>query len=232
MCGRFTLRSTDRIRLRLRNAQQIPLAALAPRYNIAPSQDVLTETYSENERVATVMRWGLIPSWSKEAKGFINARAETVEEKPSFSESFQRRRCLVPADGFYEWPRHQKSRQPFYFQMEDEAPFAFAGIWDRWENNGLSINACAIVTTTANELLATIHDRMPVILSPAAQEEWLQSQVGADGLKELLVPFPAAAMKSYPVTTQVNYPQNDEPDLVQPVELIVEPTTGMLFEMD
>jgi putative SOS response-associated peptidase YedK len=215
--------------MRLANAQQLPLEVLAPRYNIAPSQNVLAVTQKENERVANVMRWGLVPSWSKEPKGFINARAETVEEKPSFSEPFQRRRCLIPADGFYEWPRHKKSRQPFYFQMEDEAPFAFAGIWDRWEKNGISINSCAIVTTTANELLATIHDRMPVILSPAAQDEWLQSQAGAAGLQELLVPFPAAAMKSYPVSTQVNYPQVDEPDLVQPVELITEPTTGMLF---
>lgn len=229
MCGRFTLRSTDRIRMRLSNAQQLPLEVLAPRYNIAPSQDVLTVTHQENEGVANVMRWGLIPSWSKEPKGFINARSETLELKPSFSESFQRRRCLVPADGFYEWRRDKKSRQPFYFQLEDEAPFAFAGLWDRWEKDGISINSCAIVTTTPNELLATIHDRMPVILSAAAQDEWLQSKADPSSLQELLVPFPAAAMKSHPVSTQVNYADVEGAELVEPVELITEPTTGMLF---
>lgn len=229
MCGRFTLRSTDRIRMRLSNAQQLSLEVLAPRYNIAPSQEVLVVTHKENERVANVMRWGLIPSWSKEPKGFINARAETLELKPSFSESFERRRCLVPADGFYEWRRDKKSRQPFYFQLEDEAPFAFAGLWDRWEKDGISINSCAIVTTTPNELLATIHDRMPVILSAAAQDEWLQSKADPSSLEELLVPFPAAAMKSHPVSTQVNYADVEGAELVEPVELITEPTTGMLF---
>ena len=215
--------------MRLANAPQLPLEVLAPRYNIAPSQDVLTVTYQDNEQVANVMRWGMIPWWSKEPKGFINARAETLELKPSFSESFERRRCLVPADGFYEWRRDKKSRQPFYFQLEDEAPFAFAGLWDRWEKDGLAINSCAIVTTAPNELLATIHDRMPVILSPAAQDEWLQSKGDSSNLQELLVPFPAAAMKSHPVSTQVNYADVEGADLVKPVELVIEPTTGMLF---
>jgi putative SOS response-associated peptidase YedK len=229
MCGRFTLRSTDRIRMRLANASQLPLEVLAPRYNIAPSQDVLVVTHKANERVANVMRWGMIPSWSKEPKGFINARAETLELKPSFSESFERRRCLVPADGFYEWRRDKKSRQPFYFQLEDEAPFAFAGLWDRWEKDGISINSCAIVTTTPNELLETIHDRMPVILSAAAQDEWLQSKADPSSLQELLVPFPGEAMKSHPVSTQVNYADVEGAELVEPVELVTEPTTGMLF---
>jgi putative SOS response-associated peptidase YedK len=215
--------------MRLNNAQQLPLEVLAPRYNIAPSQDILVETFQDNERIANVMRWGMIPSWSKEPKGFINARSETLELKPSFSESFQRRRCLVPADGFYEWRRHQKSRQPFYFQLEDEASFAFAGLWDRWEKDGISINSCAIVTTTPNELLATIHDRMPVILSAAAQDEWLQSKADPSSLQELLIPFPAAAMKSHPVSTKVNYADVEGAELVEPVELITEPTTGMLF---
>jgi len=229
MCGRFTLRSPDRIKLRLRNAQQLPLDTLVPRYNIAPSQNVLVITATRDQRELGAMRWGLIPSRSPEAKGFINARAETIERKPSFSESFMRRRCLIPADGFYEWPRKRQSRQARFFQLQSEAPFAFAGIWDVWQQDGVPVNSCAIVTTMANELLATIHDRMPVILPEAAQDQWLNQESDPRDLKGLLDPWPASTMKSYPVGTKVNYPQNDEEDLIKPAELLVEPTTGMLF---
>jgi putative SOS response-associated peptidase YedK len=231
MCGRFTLRAIDRIKLRLSHAQQLSLDAFSPRYNIAPSQDVLAVITQAGTATPAWMRWGLIPSWSNEPKGFINARAETVERKPSFSESFERRRCLIPADGFFEWPRHKLTRQPYYFQLRDEAPFAFAGLWDRWQQNGVSINSCAIVTTAANELLAPIHDRMPVILTPEAQEEWLRGHDDPTELKELLSPYPAAEMKSHPVSRRVNYPDNDDQELVEPVALIEEPQTGTLFEL-
>ena len=131
------------------------------RYNIAPSQTILTIANFGKGLEARLLTWGLIPSWSTEGKGFINARAETLEERPSFSESFRLRRCLIPADGFFEWKRSGKAKRPFYFQSDNEAPFMFAGIWDTWRNRRESITSCAIITTTANELVAELHDRMP-----------------------------------------------------------------------
>src|SRR4030095_14902865 len=132
-------------------------STLLPRYNVAPSQEILAITEVDNQRQVSAFVWGLIPSRSSEPKGFINARSETLELKPSFRESFERRRCLIPADGFYEWKRNGKSKQPHYFQLKDESPFAFAGIWDRWQTGSDSITSCSIITTAPNELLATIH---------------------------------------------------------------------------
>lgn len=160
------------------------LPPLFPRYNIAPSQNVLTVVQHDGVREAAFLQWGLIPSWSKDGRGFINARSETIENKPSFSESFQRRRCLIPADGFYEWERSGKIAQPYYFQLQDESPIAFAGIWDEWQGNGKVIASCAIITTTANELLASIHDRMPVILRPESQDSWLNGHSKPLSLKK------------------------------------------------
>src|ERR1043166_7193170 len=139
MCGRFTLKEPRRLPVSL-----VDLEGLVPRYNIAPTQDVLTIVEHKAQREATFLQWGLIPYWSKEAKGIINARLETIDDKPSFSDSFQKRRCLILADGFYEWDRIGKISQPYYFQMSDEAPFAFAGIWDRWQHDGRNITSCAI----------------------------------------------------------------------------------------
>ena len=238
MCGRFTLRSIDRLKEKLKTlnwAEISRLPLIEPRYNIAPSQEVLTITQSGNEPAFDVMIWGLIPSWSREPAGFINARAETLEEKPSFSESFARRRCLIPADGFYEWQRNGKTRQPYYFQMKDEAPFAFAGLWDSWRNpkeflSGPSANitSCSIITTTPNELLTPIHDRMPVILAPDDYDRWLREDARPNELRELLAPFPAAEMKSFPVSPQVNHAEAEGPQLVEPVE-IRESEQGVLF---
>jgi putative SOS response-associated peptidase YedK len=227
MCGRYTLRSRGSAKFYGVPASQLPL--LVPRYNIAPSQDVPVILERGAERELTLFQWGLIPSWSKEPKGFINARAETLEEKPSFSESFQRRRCLIPTDGFFEWERRGQSKQPYYFQMKDESPFAFAGIWDEWQRDGVSITSCAIITTTPNELLATIHDRMPAILTDEAQDTWLRENVEPAELKELLVPFPGSEMKSFPVSSRVNRPQVDEAQLVEPIDIKQEVITGMLF---
>lgn len=217
MCGRFTLRSPGRIKFD--GARNSHLPSLAPRYNIAPSQEVLTITESGGRRELSSFVWGLIPSWSKEPKGFINARCETLEEKPSFSESFQNRRCLIPADGFYEWKRNGKLKQPYYFQFKEEAPFYFAGIWDQWLNKGESIISCSIITTTPNELLATIHDRIPVILPPETQDAWLSNDTKPAELKSFLIPFPASAMKSFPVSHQVNHAQLEHAQLVEPIEL-------------
>jgi putative SOS response-associated peptidase YedK len=227
MCGRYTLRSRGSDKFYGVPLSQLPF--LAPRYNIAPTQGVPVIVARGAERKLATFQWGLIPSWSKEPKGFINARAETLPEKPSFSESFERRRCLIPADGFYEWQRHGRSKQPYFFQMKDEAPFAFAGIWDKWQGSGLSITSCAIITTTANELLATIHDRMPVILDPDAQARWLRRDALPAELTEMLVPFPAARMKSFPVSSRVNGPKADDSQLIEEVAVRPEPTTGMLF---
>lgn len=225
MCGRFTLRTPRRFR---ETGSDLPAATLLPRYNIAPSQEILAVIGSEDERRVSALVWGLVPHWSGEPKGIINARSETLQTKPSFSESFQSRRCLIPADGFYEWKRQGKSKQPYYFQLEDESQFAFAGIWDEWKKAGVSMTSCAIITTTPNELLATIHDRMPVMLGPDAQDKWLRDS-GPDELMKLLRPFPGEAMKSFPVSKQVNHTQIDEPSLVEQVELVEEPENLTLF---
>ena len=215
MCGRFTLKRSDRIKVGGLN--HFDLDDFIPRYNIAPSQDILTVVEGASAREARLLQWGLIPSWSKEAKGIINARVETIEDKPSFKESFERRRCLILADGFYEWERNGKTSQPYYFQMKDGAPFAFAGIWDRWRSGDRSITSCAIITTTANELLAEIHTRMPVILRPESYDLWLNENSRAADLRDLLVPFPATEMTSHPVGYDVNDVKNDGEGLLSEV---------------
>jgi putative SOS response-associated peptidase YedK len=192
------------------------LPPLFPRYNIAPSQSILAIVQREVEHDAAFLQWGLIPSWSKDGKGFINARSETIEEKPSFSESFHKRRCLIPADGFYEWQRTGKISQPYFFQMKDESPFAFAGIWDEWQGDEKSIYSCAIITTRANELLAPIHDRMPVILRSEAHDTWLNGDT--EYARNLLAPFSAAEMTSHAVSYDVNHPKIDDEHLVTPFE--------------
>ena len=234
MCGRYTLRSRGKANPYGLPASELPLRV--PRYNIAPSQEVPViverahaEGGREGEREMAMFQWGLVPSWSTDAGGFINARAESVEQKRSFAESFLRRRCLIPADGFYEWKRDGKRKQPYFFQMKDESSFAFAGIWDKWERDDRSITSCAIITTTPNDLLATIHDRMPVMLSAEAYETWLSADADPRELKALLAPYPARAMKSFPVSTRVNSAQIDDAQLVEPVELKPELTTGWLF---
>ena len=214
MCGRFTLRSSRQVKLEVARNLDLPLE---PRYNIAPSQNVLTIGDFGAGLEARLLKWGLIPSWSTEGKGFINARAETLEEKPSFRESFQRRRCLIPADGFYEWQRSGKIAQPYFFHMRDESPFAFAGIWDEWKGDGKAIASCAIITTTANELLASVHDRMPVILSSESQDQWLDDDSEPVTLRSLLAPFPAAKMTSHAVSYDVNLPKIDDEYLTRPV---------------
>jgi putative SOS response-associated peptidase YedK len=216
MCGRFTLKRPERVKFH--NIAGSVFDGLVPRYNIAPSQNILTVVERGAHREATFLQWGLIPSWSKEPKGFINARVETIEDKPSFKESFQRRRCLIAADGFYEWEKIGKISQPYYFQMKDEAPFAFAGIWDKWGDSKGSITSCAIITTTANELLAEIHTRMPVILRGESFDLWLSDQSRASDLKDLLVPFPADLMRSHPVGYEVNDTKADDESLLRQVE--------------
>ena len=216
MCGRFTLKTPERVKFEQLNS--FDPDDYVPRYNIAPSQDILTIVERDSVREATLLRWGLIPYWSKEPKGFINARAETLESKAAFSDSFQKRRCLIIADGFYEWERNGKISQPYYFQMKDQAPFAFAGIWDRWKSEGGWITSCAIITTTANELLARIHHRMPVIIGPESIHQWLADEPRTDHLKDLLAPFPASEMISHTVSHDVNDVKVDDEHLVEPAD--------------
>lgn len=217
MCGRFTLKTPERIKFDQVTAFDIEVPV--PRYNIAPTQNVLVLRQHDEQREATFLQWGLIPFWSKEAKGVINARMETIEQKASFNESFQKRRCLIFADGFYEWERYGKISQPFYFQLTNRAPFAFAGIWDRWRSEAGLITSCAIITTTANELLAKIHHRMPVIVSTESYDLWLTGRT--PDVKDLLTPFPASKMISYPVSRDVNDTKVDDEHLVQPIDAIV-----------
>jgi putative SOS response-associated peptidase YedK len=240
MCGRFTLRAVDRLMAKFDTQNWRGLVKrpdLIPRFNIAPTQDVLTVTESRGERAFAMMVWGMIPSWSSQPSGFINARAETLAQKASFNESFRRRRCLVLADGFYEWRREGKTKQPFFFQLSDESPFAFAGLWDEWRRPDSEaipgspesiVTSCTIITTTPNELLAAIHDRMPAILPAEDYGTWLSEDARPDELSGLLAPYPAEAMKSFPVSQQVNHAQIDEPSLVEPVE-VKEIAQGSLF---
>lgn len=225
MCGRFTLHSSRRIKLEGGRNLNLPLE---PRYNIAPSQNVLTIGEFGAGLEARLLTWGLIPSWSTDGKGFINARAETLEEKPSFSESFRLRRCLIPADGFFEWKRAGREKQPFYFQLHDGLPFAFAGIWDTWSNRGELVTSCAILTTAANELIGELHDRMPVILLPDAYASWLDPKAASASLRQMLTPIPASKMTSYRVSSAVNHPGNESKRLIVRVDNEVG-TTPSLF---
>ncbi|YAF98200.1 MAG: SOS response-associated peptidase [Nodularia sp. CChRGM 3473] len=222
MCGRFTLNQSAAALAEFFHIQQIP--DLAAQYNIAPTQRVATVLHNpeSGKREFQQLRWGLIPSWAKDPSmgaKLINARAETVAEKPAFRSAFKHRRCLVLADGFYEWQRQNGKKQPFYFRLSDEQPFGFAGLWERWRTEDEEITSCTILTTAANELLQPIHDRMPVILAPQDYDLWLNPQIQTpEPLQQLLCPYPAQAMTAYPVSTWVNKPQHDSPECILPLE--------------
>jgi len=217
MCGRYRLTRADRLAEKF----DAELAEeMHPRYNIAPTQPIPVVRASGSSRVIASMRWGLIPNWAKDASmAQINARSESLLERPVFKESFERRRCLIPADGFYEWKHNGRSKQPFHFGMKDDSLFAFAGIWDRWKSRqGAIVESCAILTTTPNELLRDVHDRMPVILRPEKYHEWLGASASECGrLRHVLTPFEAAGMKRFPVSSSVNDVENDTSGCIQEV---------------
>jgi putative SOS response-associated peptidase YedK len=223
MCGRFTLRTPTE---KLAQAFEVDeVLTVEARYNIAPTQNVLGVRQTADHREATNFRWGLIPSWAKDASmgaRLINARSETVTEKPAFREAFKRRRCIIPADGFYEWQRTESKKQPYYFFMKDERPFGFAGLWERWKDtDGDAVESCSILTTEANELLKHFHDRMPVILHPDDYGLWLNDDVReVDSLKELLQPYTASEMRAYPVSTLVNSPGHQGERLIEQLKSI------------
>jgi len=221
MCGRFSLqRPIEEMKERFRF--ELEEERMVPRYNIAPTQSVLTVVETEKGRFGKWMRWGLIPFWAKDPKigsRLINARGETLEEKPSFRHSFRKKRCLILADGFYEWKETGGKKQPYRFCLKNEEPFAFAGLWDVYGEGDGKIFSCTIVTTFPNPLLARYHDRMPVILTPEAEEIWLASSpVDPEALKEVLRPYPMEDMVSYPVSPLVNSPRNDVPEVMNPVD--------------
>ncbi|XSG86567.1 MAG: SOS response-associated peptidase [Methylohalobius sp. ZOD2] len=214
MCGRFALYSDPQTLARRFQAQ--PPADLAPHWNIAPSQSILIVREEENQRHFALTRWGLIPHWAKEIKtGYstINARAETVAEKPAFRSAFRHRRCLIPADGFYEWQAKPgvKTKQPWFVALKDREPIAFAGLWERWHSpEDEPLESCTIIVTDANELMRPIHDRMPVILAPEQWDTWLGLEnQDSRVLQNLLKPYPAEEMTAWPVSTLVNNPRND-----------------------
>ena len=233
MCGRFTLIDADGARLRfdIRGADIPPPTERADgtsdaaRYNVAPTQDVLTIRREDGEQRAEMMRWGLVPSWADSPKigaRMINARSETLAERPSFRAAFRKRRCLIPADGFYEWRREGKGRVPIRFTLTSGEPFAFAGLWERWERAGEPpMLSCAIVTTVANGLIETIHDRMPVMLAPDAERVWLNPDADAATLSGLLTPYPSALMASREASRAVNSPAHDGPECIAPVSRLL-----------
>ena len=204
---------------------------LADRFNIAPTQPVGIVRLERGgaEREWALVHWGLIPSWAKDpgiGSRMINARGETVAEKPSFRAAMKRRRCLVPADGFYEWKRIGKRKQPYYIRLRSHAPFAFAGLWEIWAGpDGSELESCTLITTTPNELMADLHDRMPVILAPEDYAQWLGTGQDADRreigqLQHLIRPYDAADMQAYPVSTNVNNPMHEGEALISPVSSI------------
>jgi putative SOS response-associated peptidase YedK len=198
-----------------------------PRYNIAPTQSVpiIRQHPKEPVRQLSLVRWGLIPSWAKDASGaamMINARSETAAIKPAFRDALKSRRCLVPADGFYEWQRTGKSKQPFCFEVNEGSLFAFAGLWDRWKDpNGTWLKSCSILTTTPTVVTSSVHDRMPVILDPDRYDLWLDPGMhDSRVVSEMLKPYDARLMRCYPVSARVNHVANDDAECSAPAEMV------------
>jgi len=217
MCGRYRLSRPKQL-VEYFDADP-PEEDFRASYNIAPTQAVATVRPGAEKRILSNMRWGLIPWWANGiavGSRMINARSETVLENAAFRDSFRLRRCLIPADGFYEWKKSGKARRPFHIGMKDGSLFAFAGIWDCWKSpEGPLLESCSILTTTPNDLVKDIHDRMPVILPQSHYEPWLTvPPAQADGLLDMLTPFDASRMRKYEVSPLVNRPGNDSPDCV------------------
>jgi putative SOS response-associated peptidase YedK len=215
MCGRFALATPEEL------AEHFGLEKtldFEPRYNIAPSQDIAVVRHGPGtrDRELVLLRWGLVPFWAKDKKiGYkmINARAESVADKPAFRAAFKRRRCLIPASGFFEWDHKAKSKQPYFVRLQDSNLLAFAGLWEHWQGgDGETIESCTIVTTDANKSVGRIHDRMPAIIEPAEYAQWLEPMADRQELASLIRPFPDRKMLVYPVGKGVNNPKNDNPE--------------------
>lgn len=228
MCGRYTLSSKGDELALMFDLTEIP--AVLPRYNLAPTQEaaVVRVERAGDPRRLDLLRWGLIPYWAKEASignRMINARSESVAEKPAYRFSFRKQRCLIPADGFYEWKKEGKAKQPYLIRRKDAKPFAFAGLWARWQEPDKGPrDTFTILTTDANELIRPLHDRMPVILDPKDFDLWLDPKIeDRDRLQPLLAPFDSGQMDTFPVSRAVNSPAYDSADCIAP---LVEPGQG------
>jgi putative SOS response-associated peptidase YedK len=225
MCGRYRL--SRRKQIIEEHFDSVSLEEdWSPRYNVAPTQPVpvIRQNPNEPRRELSLMRWGLIPSWAKDMSGaatMINARSETAATKPTFRDPLTSRRCLIPADGFYEWQKTGKAKQPYCFEVNDGELFAFAGLWDRWKDpSGQWVKSCSILTTTANAVTSTVHDRMPVILDRDNYDLWLDpGMMNVEAVSDLLKPYDARTMRSYPVSTRVNHVANDDAECSASVEL-------------
>jgi putative SOS response-associated peptidase YedK len=216
MCGRYALHSHPQVVALEFGLEDVPV--LSPRYNIAPTSQVLVVRAHERVREAALVRWGLVPRWAKDASigaRMNNARAETVAEKPSFREAWRRRRCLVPANGFYEWKLEDGRKQPYYITPAAGELFAFGGLWESWQGPQGTLESCAIVTIDANEPMSAVHDRMPVLVPLAGYARWLDCTPGT-GVADLLRPAAADAIAIRRVSRAVNNARNDLPELIAP----------------
>jgi putative SOS response-associated peptidase YedK len=221
MCARFTLTSPPNLIAELFDLDL--LVDVGPRFNVAPTQDVLTvRSTPDGDPEFARLRWGLVPSWAQDptiGSKLLNARSETVGEKPSFRDAIRKRRCLIPADGFFEWKSERGAKRPYFVHLPGRQPFAFAGIWERWQgHDGKALETCSILTTAANELLRPLHERMPVILEKCDFARWLDpSLTKLEDLQPLLKPLPAEALRLYPVSPRANNARFDDPVCVEPV---------------
>ncbi|MGF1643450.1 MAG: SOS response-associated peptidase [Thiotrichales bacterium] len=222
MCGRYNIATSSDALLAFFEVEQSLVApeSLRPRYNVAPSQGVPVVRLGERGRELCLMRWGLLPSWAQEEKAaysMINARAETVAEKPAFRGAFKSRRCLIPATGFYEWRASASGKQPYNIRRPDGGLFAFAGLWAHWHRDDKTIESCAIIVGPANQRIAAIHERMPVILAADDFAAWLGRDSDSTSLLALLRPAPEDLLETFPVNARVNNVRNDDATLIEPL---------------
>ena len=219
MCGRFSLVVPERFFSKIFVFKDLP--EMQPDYNIPPGVDIwaVRTPDSSDEAEVAQLRWGLVPHWAKDPKignRMINARSETAAEKPAFRTAFRKRRCLIPADGFFEWKRNGKSKTPYFIHLQDKQPFAMAGLWERWTSpDGSELDSCTILTISPNSLMQELHDRMPVILSNENIHSWLNKNTPLEELHRLTAAFPAEKMKAYPVSPLVNSPRNNGPECLE-----------------
>lgn len=221
MCGRFTLHTPESRIRELFHLGNSPAIDLKPRYNIAPSQDIPVIRDTENSREIVLARWGLVPHWSKEPEtkySTINARIESIAEKPTYRTPFKQSRCLIPADGFYEWRLINNKKVPHYVRMRKGDVFAFAGIWDRWQDDGITLDSCSIIVMPANGTIQPLHDRMPAIIAPAHYDLWLDKRLtDKDEIMGFLNSAPSTSLMFYAVSPWVNTAKHEDERCIQPI---------------
>jgi len=220
MCGRYTIRTSLQKIIEAMSPVLVRIdpQLFVPRYNVAPTQDVPVVRIAPEGRELTLLHWGLIPPWAKDravGNRMINARSETAAQKPAFRDAFKKRRCLLIADGFYEWMKTPDGKQPYFIHLRDDSPFALAGVWERWSNDEQRIESCTLFTTEPNELMRPIHDRMPAIIGRADFQRWLDPKTDPDDAGKLLKPFFAEQMEARPVSRRVNSAKTDDAQCIE-----------------